>query len=233
MFAPIRRTTCACPITASTMSSCAPAMPPSVHGHYTKWLRERRADGDALRGPENQLPHDYVLPQAWRTALPEELYPTSYVVERTLAWLDGFAKRKDGAPFFLQCSFPDPHHPFTPPGRYWDMYKPADMALPDSFRIGNRPQPPHVAALHRRARQRHARRQHPAGLRGERARDPRGDRADLRHDHHDRRRRRQGAQAPGRAWARQGHRRHLHQRPRRPDGRPSADAERRVRLSRA
>ncbi len=88
-----------------------------------------------------------MLPQAWRTALPEELYPTSYVVERTLAWLDGFAQRKDDAPFFLQCSFPDPHHPFTPPGRYWDMYKPADMTLPASFRIGNRPQPPHVAAL--------------------------------------------------------------------------------------
>ena len=87
-----------------------------MHGNYTQWLRERRADGDALRGPENQLPHDYVLPQAWRTALPEELYPTSYVVERTLAWLDGFAQRKDDAPFFLQCSFPDPHHPFTPPG---------------------------------------------------------------------------------------------------------------------
>ena len=53
--------------------------------HYTRWLRERRPDGDTLRGPENALPHDYVLPQAWRTALPEELYPTSYVVERTLA----------------------------------------------------------------------------------------------------------------------------------------------------
>ena len=56
-------------------------------------------DGDTLRGPDNQLPHEYVLPQAWRTALPEELYPTSYVVERTLAWLDGFAQRKDDAPF--------------------------------------------------------------------------------------------------------------------------------------
>jgi arylsulfatase A-like enzyme len=119
-----------------------------VHGNYTQWLRERRADGDALRGPNNQLFHDYVMPQAWRTALPEELYPTSYVVERTLAWLNDFARRKDDAPFFLQCSFPDPHHPFTPPGRYWDMYKPADVELPPAFHIGNRPQPPHVAALH-------------------------------------------------------------------------------------
>jgi arylsulfatase A-like enzyme len=119
-----------------------------VHGHYTKWLRERRADGDTLRGPENALPHDYVLPQAWRTALPEELYPTSYVVERTLAWLDDFARRDDNAPFFLQCSFPDPHHPFTPPGRYWDMYKPGEVALPAAFAVGNRPLPPHAAALH-------------------------------------------------------------------------------------
>lgn len=119
-----------------------------VHGSYTQWLRQRHPDGDALRGPENALPHDYVLPQAWRTALPEELYPTSYVVERTLAWLDDYAQRKDDAPFFLQCSFPDPHHPFTPPGRYWDMYRPDDVTLPDTFHIGNRPQPPHVAALH-------------------------------------------------------------------------------------
>jgi arylsulfatase A-like enzyme len=118
-----------------------------VHGNYTGWLRERKLDADALRGPKNALPSDYSLPQAWRTGLPEELYPTSYVVERTLAYLDDHARRKESAPFFLQCSFPDPHHPFTPPGRYWDMYKPQDMALPESFRIGNRKLPPHAAAL--------------------------------------------------------------------------------------
>ena len=37
------------------------------------------------------------------------------------------------------ASFPDPHHPFTPPGRYWSMYRPQDMALPPSFHHGNRP----------------------------------------------------------------------------------------------
>jgi arylsulfatase A-like enzyme len=118
-----------------------------VHGTYTGWLRERMPGADALRGPENALPTDYTLPQAWRTSLPEELYPTSYVVERTLAYLDDHATRNDGAPFFVQCSFPDPHHPFTPPGRYWDMFKPQDMALPPSFRIGNQTLPPHAAHL--------------------------------------------------------------------------------------
>ena len=118
-----------------------------VHGSYTGWLRARKPDADRLRGRENALPSNYSLPQAWRTSLPEELYPTAYVVERTLAYLDDHARRGDAAPFFLQCSFPDPHHPFTPPGRYWDMYQPADMELPPSFRIGNRKLPPHAAHL--------------------------------------------------------------------------------------
>src|SRR5215813_4608126 len=116
-----------------------------VHGTYTRWLRERRPDAESLRGPDKALPSSYVLPQAWRTSLPEELYPTSYVVERTIAYLE--AQANSDAPFFLQCSFPDPHHPFTPPGRYWDLYEPQDMALPPSFRLGNRKLPPHAAAL--------------------------------------------------------------------------------------
>src|SRR5262245_26178366 len=119
-----------------------------VHGTYTRWLRERKPDADALRGPENALPSNYSLPQAWRTSLPEELYPTTYVVERTIAYLEDHARRGSAAPFFVQCSFPDPHHPFTPPGRYWDLYKPQDMPLPESFRVGNRNLPPHAAALH-------------------------------------------------------------------------------------
>src|SRR5215217_7089875 len=118
-----------------------------VHGSYTRWLRERRPDADWLRGPEKALPSNYSLPQAWRTSLPEELYPTSYVVERTLAFLDRHAGERNAAPFFLQCSFPDPHHPFTPPGRYWDMYNPRDMPLPASFDVPHHELPPHVRWL--------------------------------------------------------------------------------------
>jgi arylsulfatase A-like enzyme len=108
-----------------------------VGGHYYVWLRERRADADALRDPKNQLPHDYVCPQAIRTAIPEELYPTSYVAEQSCAFIDRYAAGERKAPFFLMCSFPDPHHPFTPPGHYWSMYRPHDMALPPSFDLGD------------------------------------------------------------------------------------------------
>ena len=114
-----------------------------VGGHYWCWLRARHDDPDALRGAENALPHDYACPQAWRTAVPAELYPTSYVAERTVDFLEGHAAQGGGAPFFAMMSFPDPHHPFTPPGAYWGMHSPADMALDPSFAAGNDP-PPHV-----------------------------------------------------------------------------------------
>jgi arylsulfatase A-like enzyme len=109
-----------------------------VGGHYYVWLKSRRPDADELRDHRKQLPHDYICPQAFRTPIPEELYPTAYVAEKSCEWLDRFAAGKRDRPFFLMTSFPDPHHPFTPPGRYWSMYDPQDMALPTSFSPGNR-----------------------------------------------------------------------------------------------
>ena len=109
-----------------------------VGGHYYTWLKSQRPDADALREAKNQLPHDYVCPQAIRTPIPEELYPTSYIADKACDWLDGYTRAKRSDPFFLMVSFPDPHHPFTPPGRYWSMYRPDDMALPKSFDHGNR-----------------------------------------------------------------------------------------------
>jgi len=109
-----------------------------VGGHYYVWLRSARPDADALRERANQLPHDYVCPQAVRTPIPEELYPTAYIADKSCAWLERYADGKRDKPFFLMTSFPDPHHPFTPPGRYWSMYRPQDMPLPPSFQIGNR-----------------------------------------------------------------------------------------------
>ncbi|GFE50657.1 sulfatase [Roseobacter cerasinus] len=107
-------------------------------GDYLLWARQQRADFDQLVGPDNALPDNRITaPQAWRTAVPEELYCTSWIAERSAAWLT--ERAADDAPFFLQMSFPDPHHPFTPPGRYWDMYDPADIALPDSFGQGDLP----------------------------------------------------------------------------------------------
>jgi arylsulfatase A-like enzyme len=109
-----------------------------VGGHYYVWLKSRRSDADELRDHRKQLPHDYICPQAFRTPIPEELYPTAYVADKSCEWLDRYAGGKRDRPFFLMTSFPDPHHPFTPPGHYWSMYDPQDMVLPVSFWPGNR-----------------------------------------------------------------------------------------------
>ncbi|QBF33965.1 sulfatase [Thalassococcus sp. S3] len=107
-------------------------------GDYLLWARGQRPDFDNLTGPENALPDNRIqAPQAWRTAVPEELYSTNWIADRAKAWLTEVAPKDE--PFFLQMSFPDPHHPFTPPGRYWDMYDPADITLPGSFGKGDLP----------------------------------------------------------------------------------------------
>ena len=80
--------------------------------------------------------------------MPEELYPTSYVAETTIAYLDDHARNGAGEPFFVQCSFPDPHHPFTPPGQYWDMYDPSDIPVPSSLGGKHIDPPPFMQRLH-------------------------------------------------------------------------------------
>jgi arylsulfatase A-like enzyme len=118
-----------------------------VDGHYSGWLAARAHEPDRLRGSENALPSPGItVPQAWRTRIPAELYPTTYVAEATIDRLDGFAVDR-ARPFFLKCSFPDPHHPFTPPGKYFDLYRPDDMALPESWDIDRALAPPHLAWL--------------------------------------------------------------------------------------
>lgn len=125
------------------------------HGHWRRWLREQTPDADRLIGPDHAIPTPGLqlaaLRQAWRTRVPEELYPTAYIAGQTCDWLE--RRARDQQPFFVQCSFPDPHHPFTPPGRYWDMFQPAVVSLPASFHAELIDPPPPVRWL-REQRQR-------------------------------------------------------------------------------
>ncbi|MBT3428487.1 MAG: sulfatase-like hydrolase/transferase [Gammaproteobacteria bacterium] len=107
-------------------------------GDYEQWLKEQPGDWNRLRGQENAITDaQIVTPQAWRTQLPEELYPTAYIAERTTDYLNAHAAADDDQPFFIQCSFPDPHHPFTPPGKYWQMYDANEITLPSAFGRGD------------------------------------------------------------------------------------------------
>ncbi len=132
-----------------------------VHGHYGRWLEEKYPGSDSLRGEsmlhggDNALPSDLVVPFGWRTRVPEELYSTSYIAEESIAYLDEHARQGSEAPFFLKCSFPDPHHPYTPPGHYFDMYDPAEITLPPSFGGGEEPPLPSLDYLREQRNSRH------------------------------------------------------------------------------
>ena len=102
-------------------------------GDYLRWALAQAPDFARLTGPQAALPAPgYTTREGWRTRVPEALYPTTYVEQRTIERLREFARTPD-VPFFLVCSFPDPHHPWTPPGRYWDRYRPDDVELPAAY----------------------------------------------------------------------------------------------------
>lgn len=103
-------------------------------GDYLRWADAREPGFSARRvGRDNALPAPgFTTKEGWRTQVPEALYSTSYVADRTIARLEEMAATPE-LPFFLYCSFPDPHHPWTPPGRYWDLYRPEDIALEPAY----------------------------------------------------------------------------------------------------
>ncbi len=103
----------------------------ALGGHYMDWIEEK-APGilDSLieRSPKlfEQIYYD--------TPLSEDLYQTNYVTERTIAFLERFSQGNyDNKPFFMHCSYPDPHHPVCPPLPYREMYNPDKIILPSAF----------------------------------------------------------------------------------------------------
>jgi arylsulfatase A-like enzyme len=109
-------------------------------GHYGQWFRSNATNWKALHDPTNELAHNYSCPQAYRTPIPEDLYPTAYVRDRTIDYLKSRTGQED--PFFAFVSFPDPHHPFNPPGKYWDMYSPDDFEVSLPYESHKNPTPP-------------------------------------------------------------------------------------------
>lgn len=117
-------------------------------GHFFDWVAEKvsQQDGENFLGLSSKLKEDVlkelikrkkergIFNLMYDTIFPEELYPTTYVTERTIAFLERYTKGEYGdKPFFMHCSYPDPHHPVCPPGKYKNMYKPENIEFPASF----------------------------------------------------------------------------------------------------
>lgn len=120
----------------------------NVGGHYVSWLRSRGVDPDAVRGRGNARVVSPEWDQVYQPGVDPENYPTSYVAERAVAAIEEYSQSAD--PYFLMVSFPDPHHPFTPPGEYWGMYDPEGMPLPETFDMPHENVPAHIQSMLKR-----------------------------------------------------------------------------------
>jgi arylsulfatase A-like enzyme len=102
-------------------------------GHYLDWLEERAPEiAEKIRIEySTKVPALEVFYDTW---VPLKFYNTTYIQNKTTAFLERYAKGNYGdKPFFLHVSFPDPHQPVSPPGKYGKMYKPEEMALPENI----------------------------------------------------------------------------------------------------
>lgn len=117
-------------------------------GHYHQWLISQGVDRTKLDGPENALQRYDGYSEIYQTAMPVELYPTSYVTGHAVEQIE--AATKAGQPFFIHVGYPDPHHPFAPPGEYYERYSPDEMVLPRTFQDPDEPTMAHMKMLAKR-----------------------------------------------------------------------------------
>ncbi|MCG8502819.1 MAG: sulfatase-like hydrolase/transferase [Firmicutes bacterium] len=95
-------------------------------GHYASWLHENFPEKVPLFFKEQALDPDDVSYQSWKSAVPLEIHPATWIADETIAFME---KNKD-QPFFATVGFQEPHPPFNPPAPYCYMYNPEDMPSP-------------------------------------------------------------------------------------------------------
>ena len=126
-----------------------------LSGHHLRWALKRGGqretlipDYDATAPGAHRSEHWW---QIYQPPYEEGLHSTHFVAEETLAFLREGANSE--APWLAFCSFPDPHHPLTPPGDWFFRHRPEAMTLPAS-RFDDLAEAPehlrHFAAIHPR-----------------------------------------------------------------------------------
>ncbi len=124
-----------------------------VSGHHLRWALSKGGQFDDLfveydpDAPGQHRSENWW--QIYQTPYAEDLHSTTFVAERTMDFIRTSAAQ--GTPWLAWCSFPDPHHPLTPPGDWFFRHRPEDMTLPASRHDDLADAPAHLrqyAALH-------------------------------------------------------------------------------------
>jgi arylsulfatase A-like enzyme len=108
-----------------------------VGGHYGVW--RRRHFPELATGPENARGGNVWEHFAcWNSNIPLEAYHSTWVADRSCEWLE---RHEAGEPFYLNVSFPDPHHPFTPPAPHHSIFDGAELPAPHAVEGENQAKP--------------------------------------------------------------------------------------------
>ncbi len=123
-----------------------------MSGHHLRWALAKGATLDDVTPPMSaEAPGDRRSERWWqiyRPPYPAELHSTAFVGERTKAFID--EAHGEDKPWMAWMAFPDPHHPMTPPGEWFDRHNPADMDLPVTFGDPLENAPPHLREIQAR-----------------------------------------------------------------------------------
>lgn len=111
-------------------------------GDYSNWLNRVHPDPASLYADGNTQGR---FKTDTAKHLPPELHYNHWIADRAIAFLADCAADQ---PFFLWCSFPDPHHPFSANRQYADLYEPGSLILNKTWQLTEE-QCPHLAALRR------------------------------------------------------------------------------------
>lgn len=123
-------------------------------GEYIKWLEKAsKADYEVLKEQmKNPVsPGESSSdgpPQLYKNRINPKYHQSTWIADRTIDFIEESAADQ---PFFMLCSFVDPHHPFNPPAPYDTMYDPDEMDPPIWLETELDDKPPH----YRKARNGH------------------------------------------------------------------------------
>jgi arylsulfatase len=99
-----------------------------IYGEYKNWLQDNHPDAYdrlAFYHPDNVRGETFQVLREW--SLPESVHYNHWISDRSIEFMEG---RSADEPFFLWCSYPDPHNPYAAPEPWGSMYDPEDVALP-------------------------------------------------------------------------------------------------------
>lgn len=103
-------------------------------GHHLLWALDRGGRMEDLYTPLSaESPFRRRSDRWWQVYEPPydpELHSSSFVADRTIAFIADAVS--SGEPWLAWASFPDPHHPMSPPGEWFERHRPEDMELPAS-----------------------------------------------------------------------------------------------------